>query len=92
MHLGAFQLRPPKTRRGDEEVGDPRRAVPRRDEGEPARAGAGQRALGDPAGETGRDARIDRVSALLEDARAGPGGERVTGCNRALHEYGLTCR
>ena len=60
-----------------------------RDEGEPAGARPGQRALGDPAGEAGRDAGVDGVAALLEDARSGPRGERVTGCDRALHETAL---
>ena len=54
-------------------------------EQEAAAARAGQRALGDP-GDTGScDAGIDRVSAFGEDARAGLGGQRMSGRNCALH-------
>ena len=70
---------------GDEEVEQAVDAVARAvDEHEAARAGAGQRALGDPGRERGGDAGVDRVAALGEDPRAGLGRQRVPGGDRAL--------
>ena len=55
-------------------------------EEEAAAGRAGQRALGHGRRERGRDARVDGVSALLEDVRAGFGGVAASGGNRSLHE------
>ena len=55
-------------------------------EEEAAARGTGQRALGHGRRERGRNARVDGVSALLEDARAGFGGVAASGGNRSLHE------
>ena len=54
-------------------------------EQEAAAAGAGQRALGDPGGERGREARVDGVAALGEDLGARLGGQPVPGGDRPSH-------
>ena len=79
-----------EARGGDEEVEQAVAAVARAvDEHEPARARAGERALGDPGGERGGDAGVDGVAALGEHARARLGRQRMAGCNRALHARSL---
>jgi hypothetical protein len=55
------------------------------DEHEPARPRSGQRALRHPGDEPGRDAGVDRVSALLENPRARLRGQRVAGGHCASH-------
>ena len=55
-------------------------------EQEAAAGRAGQRALGDRGGKGGYDAGVDRVAALREHARAGFGGDPISGCDRSLHE------
>ena len=51
----------------------------------PPAPGPGERALGHPGRERGGDAGVDRVAAFGEHTRAGLGGQRVAGCDRALH-------
>jgi hypothetical protein len=55
------------------------------DEHEPAAAGPGERALGHPRDEAGRDAGVDRVAALRERACACLDGQRMAGGDGALH-------
>ena len=71
--------------RGEEAVEQGHLAVDPAEE-EAAAGRTGQRALGHGRRESGSDARIDGVPALLEDARAGFGGVAASGCNRSLHE------
>ena len=71
---------------GDEEVVDPSGAVTGAvDEHEPARAGAGERALGDPGDERRSDGRVHGVSAGGEHVGACLCGQRVTGCDCPSH-------
>ena len=71
---------------GDEEVEQARAAVVGAvHEHEAAAARAGERALGDPGGEAGRDAGVDGVSAGREHPRTGLGGHLVAGGYRASH-------
>ena len=64
VHLGLAQPAAAETRDGDEVVEHAGRIVGSEvDEHEAARAGAGQRALGDPRDERGRDAGVDGVPA-----------------------------
>ena len=74
----------PEAGDGDEEVEQPRstRVARAWTSMKPPPPGARQRALGDPRREAGRDARVDRVPALREHARARLGGERVAGGDR----------
>ena len=70
----------------DEEVVDPRRAVAGAvDEHESARAGAGERALGDPGDERRPDGSVHGVSARGEHVGACLCGQRVTGCDCPSH-------
>jgi hypothetical protein len=74
-----------------EEVEDAGRSVASAvDEHEPAPAGPGQRALGDPRREPGRDARVDRVPARREDLRSRVRRQRVAGGDGALHGTSVT--
>ena len=54
-------------------------------EQEPARRRPRERALGDPGGEGGGEARVDGVAALGKDFGAGLGRQRVPGSDRASH-------
>ena len=55
------------------------------DEREAAAGRAGQRPLRHERGERGREERVDGVPAVAQDARAGLGRQRMTGCDRAAH-------
>ena len=85
LHLGRAAALAPEARGRDEEVEQAVAAVAGAvDEHEPAGPRPGQRALGHPRGERGRDARIDGVPALGEDARPGLGGQPdAPGCDLA---------
>ena len=86
VHGPALVPREPAAGDIDEEVEQPRAAiVPAVDDDEPAAARSGERALRDPRREGGRDARVDRVSALGEHARARLRGQLVAGGDRAPH-------
>ena len=76
----------PEPGRGDEEVGEPRRAVARAvDEHEAARARAREEALGHrPQANAAADAGVDGVPALLEHPRAGLRGQRMARGDSAL--------
>ena len=77
---------PAETRDGDEVVEHAGRIVGSEvDEHEPARAGAGQGALGDPGDERGRDAGVDGVPSVGQHPRARLRGEPVACSNRASH-------
>jgi hypothetical protein len=70
----------------DEEVEQPRAAVVAAvDDDEPAAARSRERALRDPRGEGRGDARVDRVPALGEHARARLGGQSVAGGDGSSH-------
>jgi hypothetical protein len=51
----------------------------------PPGARAGQRALGDPGDERGRDSRVDGIAAGLEHLRAGPRSQRMSTRDRPSH-------
>ena len=86
LHVGRPRPARAEAGDGDEEVEQPVAPVARPvDEHEAARSRARERALGDPGGECGGDAGIDGVAALGEDPGARLGGQRVPGCDRALH-------
>ena len=90
LHLGSRRDGATESRGGDEEVRHPGgTAVGGKDEGETSRPRAGERALGHPGGKCSRDAGVDGVSTLLEDAGARRGGESVAGCHGALHFWAL---
>ena len=87
LHLPALARRRPKARHRDEEVEEPRAPVARPvDEHETAATGTRERALGDPGGEGGGDARVDGVPARGEHARARLGGHGMAGGDRSSHE------
>jgi len=86
VHLRAARPRQAEPRSRDEEVGDARRAAVRgQDERKPAGPRARERALGDPAGERGRDTGVDRVAAFLERPGTCGRGQRVARRNGPLH-------
>jgi hypothetical protein len=73
-------------RHRDEEVEQVRSGVGREtDEEEASAAEARERALADPGGGSGGDARVHRVAAGAQDVGSRLGGERMTGCQRAPH-------
>jgi hypothetical protein len=85
-HRGGFPPIQPPSGNGDEEVEQP--VAPIRSamhEHEPARAGAGERALGHPRDEPRGHAGVDRVAALLEHLGAGLRGQRMAGGDGASH-------
>jgi len=80
VHLRAHGDLAAEARRRDEEVGEAGGPPSsREDERESPGARPGQRALGDPGREGGRDAGVDGVATLLEHAGAGLGREAVAG-------------
>ena len=73
-------------------LGHPEEAVEHRrlaarlvDEREAAAGRARERPFGDERRERGCEERVDRVAAVAQDARAGLGGQRMAGCDRASH-------
>ena len=86
LHVGLRRAAGAAARQRDEEVEEAVGSVPGAvHEQEAAGRGPGERALGDPGGESGGQARIDRVAALGEDLGARLGGEPVPGGDRPSH-------
>ena len=86
VHLAGCAARQPEARDGDEVVEQANRAVAGLvDEHEAARAGAGERALGNPGDERRGDAGVDRVPALGQCSGSRLGGERMSCCDGPTH-------
>ena len=86
LHVGLHRAAGAAARQRDEEVEEAVGSVPGAvHEQEAAGRGPGQRAFRDPGGESGRQARIDRIAALGEDLGARLGGEPVPGGDRPSH-------
>ncbi len=95
LHLPRSRAFEPEPGRGDEEVGETRRAVTRpMDEHEPAGGRARQEALADAAGEGRRHARVDGIPTLLEHPGACACREGMARGNHASHTRSLSagCR
>ena len=80
LHLPEARLRDP-----EEAVEHRRRATRLVHESEAAPCRPGQRPFGHEGGERRGEERIDGVAALAEDAGAGLGRQRMTGCDGASH-------
>ena len=80
-----LHLPEPRGRDAEEAVEHRRGAARLVDEREAASGRAGQRAFRDESRERSTEQGVDGVPALAQDARAGLGRQRMTGCDGASH-------
>ena len=84
--MTSSSISPSPARRNLEEAVEHRRLAGRLvDEREAPSGRARERPFGDECGERGCEERVDGIPAVTQDARAGLGRERMTGCDRASH-------